>query len=41
MGRTGIEPVTLGLKVLHIDRNANSKKRRFEPLNKPFCIALN
>jgi hypothetical protein len=29
MGRTGIEPVTLGLKVLHIDGKPNLKKRRF------------
>jgi hypothetical protein len=32
--------VTLGLKVLHIERKANLKKRRFEPLDKPFRIAL-
>jgi hypothetical protein len=40
MGRTGIEPVTLGLKVLHIEVKSNMKKRRFEPLYKPFRNAL-
>jgi hypothetical protein len=34
MGRAGIEPPTLGLKILHIDRKANLKKRRFEALSK-------
>jgi hypothetical protein len=32
--------VTLGLKVLHIDAKRNLKKRRFEPLYKPFRISL-
>jgi hypothetical protein len=35
MGRAGIEPATLGLKVLHIDRKPILKKRRFEPLVNP------
>ena len=39
MGRAGLEPATLGLKVLHIARKPNLKKRRFEPLNKPFGVA--
>ena len=36
MGRAGLEPATLGLKVLHIGGKPNLKKRRFEPLVKPF-----
>jgi hypothetical protein len=40
MGRAGIEPATLGLKVLHIAGKPNLKKRRFESLIKPFNISL-
>jgi hypothetical protein len=40
MGRAGIEPAALGLKVLHIDRKRILKKRRFDALNKPFRISL-
>ena len=36
MGRAGLEPATLGLKVLHIDGKLTLQKRRFEPLDKPF-----
>jgi hypothetical protein len=39
MGRAGLEPATLGLKVLHIGGNRNLKKRRFDALNKPFRSA--
>ena len=39
MGRAGLEPATLGLKVLHIDGKPNLKKRRFEPLSKPLHTA--
>jgi hypothetical protein len=34
MGRAGLEPATLGLKVLHIEGKPNLKKRRFERLSK-------
>jgi hypothetical protein len=40
MGRAGLEPATLGLKVLHIDAKTNLKKRRFKPLYKPFRNSL-
>jgi hypothetical protein len=40
MGRAGLEPATLGLKVLHIDSKPNLKKRRFELLDKPFCASF-
>jgi hypothetical protein len=38
MGRAGIEPATLGLKVLHIAGKQGLKKRRFDPLDKPFRV---
>jgi hypothetical protein len=40
MGRAGLEPATLGLKVLHIDRKPNLKKRRFDALDKPFRVRM-
>jgi len=40
MGRTGIEPVTLGLKVLHFDGNVVLKKRRFSRVFKPLARAV-
>jgi hypothetical protein len=36
MGRTGIEPVTLGLKVLQIKLHSEREKRRFSASGKPF-----
>jgi hypothetical protein len=32
MGRAGLEPATLGLKVLHFLKNSRLEKRRFRPL---------
>jgi hypothetical protein len=40
MGRAGIEPATLGLKVPHFEGKPDLKKRRFKPLNKPRRILL-
>jgi hypothetical protein len=36
MGRAGIEPATLGLKVLQIGKELNLKKRRFRGQPKLF-----
>jgi hypothetical protein len=40
MGRAGIEPATLGLKVLQISTKYDLKKHRFGPLFKPFPAVL-
>jgi hypothetical protein len=40
MGRTGIEPVTLGLKVLQIETYVDLKKRRFRAVGERLSLSF-